>query len=296
MNFILTTDTACDERKGTLDELRIPWIPLTYMIKNEVFADDFSSDAQYQEFYAKLAAGAMPTTSQITPHAHEEFFESVFTKRKINAIIHLSLSGGLSDTANCAKLGAENYMKRNPNAKIYCVDTLSATQGHNLLLYGALKMRDQGFAAEKAYAELEKLKSKVQAWFMVDNLYHLKRGGRVSGASAAIGTILNIKPILIIDREGKLSVIKKEKGVNKTVNFFLETIRKYKTDETDEFFIVHANAHKSAELLKERIEKELPFAKVRIGWLGPIIGAHCGSGMFGLTFIGKDKKELPIRL
>ena len=291
MNFVLTTDTSCDEFKGVLDELDIPWIPLTFTIGGETFDDNFSSDAEYKDFYKKLDGGAVPTTSQINMFAHEEFFEKVLSERKANAIIHLSLSGGLSDTANSARKAAADYMARNPKAEIYIVDTLSATHGHNLLLYEAIKLRDKGLSAEKAYVEIERLKTQVHAWFMVDNLFHLKRGGRVSGASAAIGTILNIKPVLIIDRDGKLTVVKKVKGTANVLNFFLETIKKYRTDGTCEVFLVHSNAQKNIGLLKKRIEKECPWARPRVGWLGPIIGAHCGRGLVGMTFIGKDKKE-----
>lgn len=292
MSFIITTDTSCDEMKNTLDDLDIPWIPLTFTIKDETFDDNFSSDTEYQEFYAKLKSGAMPITSQITPLSHEDFFERVANEKKADAIIHLSLSSGLSDTANSAKLGAKNYMKRNKGVKIYCVDTLAATQTHNILLYEAAKMRDKGLSAKKAYEELESLKVRVQGWFMVDSLFHLKRGGRVSGASAVIGTILNIKPILILDFEGKLQVVKKAKGIHKAINILIETIKEYRTDETNEFYVIQANAHNSAELLKECIKREYPKANVKIGWLGPIIGTHCGDGMLGLTFIGKDRKEI----
>ena len=289
MNFVLTTDTSCDEFKSVLDGLNVPWIPLTYTINGETFDDNFSSESEYKEFYKKIESGAMPTTSQINTFAHEEFFERVLNEKKANTIVHFSLSGGLSDTANSARKAAENYTARNPKDKIYIVDTLSATQGHNLLLYEAIKLRDKGLSAEKAYEEIEKLKTQVHAWFMVDDLLHLKRGGRVSGASAAIGTILNIKPILIIDGEGKLTVVKKAKGTANVLNFFLETIEKNKTDATCEFFLVHSNAPKEIDLLKKRIEKQFPWARPRIGWLGPIIGAHCGSGLVGMTFLGKDK-------
>ena len=292
MNFVLTTDTSCDEFKGVLNELNIPWIPLTFTIKGETFEDDFNSDGEYKAFYKRLDGGAIPTTSQINTFAHEEFFERVLAERKANAIIHLSLSGGLSDTANSARKAAEEYMSRNPQVKIYITDTLSATHGHNLLLFEAMKLRDAGLPAEKAYEEIERLKTRVHAWFMVDNLFHLKRGGRVSGASAAIGTILNIKPVLNINREGKLAVVKKVKGTANAVNFLLETIKRHKTDESCEVFLVHSNAHKDIELLKKRIESECPWARPRVGWLGPIIGAHCGAGLVGMTFIGKDKNEL----
>ena len=289
MKFVLTTDTSCDEFKSVLDGLNVPWIPLTFTIDGEIFDDNFSSDGEYKDFYKKLDGGAMPTTSQINIFAHEEFFERVLAERNADSIVHLTLSGGLSDTANSARKAAENYMSRNPQAQIYIVDTLSATQGHNLLLYEAIKLRDNGVAAGQAFEEIEKLKTQVHAWFMVDNLHHLKRGGRVSGASAAIGTILNIKPILIIDGEGKLSVVKKVKGTANALNFFLETIERHRTDATCEFFLVHSNAHKEIDLLKKQIEKKFSWARPRIGWLGPIIGTHCGAGLVGMTFIGKEK-------
>ena len=292
MNFILTTDTSCDELKTVLNDPNVPWIPLSFTIQGRTFEDDFSSDAEYRAFYKKLAGGARPTTSQITPLAHEEFFEKVVKEHKAAAIVHLSLSGGLSDTANSAVKGAESYMARDPKVKIYITDTFAATQTHNLLVREGIRLRGGGASAEEAYGRLELLKARLQGWFMVDDLFHLRRGGRISGASAAIGTVLNIKPVLILDRDGKLAIVKKVQGTSKVFNFFLDVIEKYKTDDTDEVAVIHANAYKNAELLKARILERYPSFRVPIGWLGPVIGAHCGEGMIGLTFAGKNRSEI----
>jgi len=156
MSFILTTDTSCDEFKSELDKNNIPWLPLTFMIDGEVFEDDFRADEKYEEFFKKLEGGAMPTTSQITPMAYEEFFDEVFKNNAGDTIIHLSLSGGLSGTASNAKKAADDYMVKHPDKKIFAVDTLLATQAHNFLMQEVIKMRDRGIDAQQEIEKIEK--------------------------------------------------------------------------------------------------------------------------------------------
>ena len=289
MPFIITTDTSCDAFKNDLDAKNIPWIPLTYTIDGISNEDNFTKDAQYQAFYDKVKAGAMPTTSQINQFNHEEFFNKVLDGGA-KEIVHLTLSSGLSETYNAAVLAANAIMEQRNSVKVYIVDTLSATQGHMAILDYGVELRDSGMSGADAAAKIAEFTQKVMHFFMVDDLHHLKRGGRVSAASALIGSLLKIKPILTINNEGKLAVIKKAKGSAAAIKFFFEMIETYKEDKNGgTFYIVNGNAHDSVASLKEQLNEKYPSIAIKSGWVGPVIGAHTGSGIFGVAFLAKQR-------
>lgn len=290
-DFCLTTDTSCDVFRNELDEKQIPWIPLSFTIDGVTYDDDFSSDDRYADFYDKIKSGAMPTTSQINVFNHEEFFEKVIANGAKN-IIHLTLSGGLSNTVNSARTAAQNVTEKHHDCKIYILDTFSATQGHRYVLDEAVKLRDGGVSVQDAYNELETLASKVHHWIVVDDLMHLKRGGRVSGASAYIGSLLNIKPVLIINSEGKLAVVKKAKGTLKAYQYVMEMIKEHAEDlDNLVIYLADADANDKVEEMKKLIKEAYPAADVRVGWIGPVIGAHTGSGTLGIVFKGKKRLD-----
>ena len=289
--FTLTTDTSCDVFRSELDAKNIPWIPLSFTIDGVTYDDDFSSDDRYEDFYGKIRGGAMPTTSQINVFNHEEFFEKLVEGGAKN-IIHLTLSGGLSNTVNSAKTAADNVTARHGDCKIYILDTLSATQGHRLILDEGVKMRDNGMNADEAFEKLSDIAGRVHHWIVVDDLMHLKRGGRVSGASAYIGSLLNIKPVLIINSEGKLAVVKKAKGTLKAYGYVMDMIREYAEDlENPVFYLANADANDKIDEMTKMIKDAYPAAKVNTGWIGPVIGAHTGSGTLGIVFIGKKRLD-----
>jgi len=290
MKFVLTTDTSCDAFKTELNALNVPWIPLTYTLEGQTYEDNLSTDEQYKDFYGKVAAGAMPTTSQINTFAHEEFFKKILADNKGLPIVHLTLSGGLSETVNSARMAAKNLIEADPTAVVHIVDTISATQGHRCVLDRGLKFRDNGTDGETAAKQIAEFTGRVMHFFMVDDLHHLKRGGRVSAASALIGSLLKIKPVLTINHEGKLAVIKKAKGAQKAISYFLDMVITHKADlENGAFYTVSANADSYTEQLIAKLKELYPNAPIKGGWIGPVIGAHTGGGTFGLVFEGKAR-------
>jgi len=290
MKFILTTDTSCDALKTDLDAQNIPWIPLTFTLDGTTYDDNYTTNEQYVEFYKKVAAGAKPVTSQINTFAHEEFFKKVLAANPGLPIVHLTLSGGLSETVNSARLASANVESSVPGSKVYIIDTLSATQGHMIIVDKGIALRDSGADAEAAATELASFTNNVMHWFMVDDLHHLKRGGRVGAASAFIGTLLKIKPILTINHEGKLVVVKKAKGASGAIKIFLEQIEQQMLNKDDgTFYIVSASADKYANELKARLIEVYPNCTIKGGWIGPVIGAHTGCGTFGVAFVGKER-------
>ncbi len=287
--FTLATDTSCDVMRDELDAAGIAWVPLTYTIDGETRPDDFTRDEQYKEFYAKVRGGAMPSTSQINTFVQEEFLEKLAANGATD-IVYLTLSSGLSATYSSACQAADAVRERHPECKINVVDTLGATQVHRMVLDDATALRDKGLSGDEAAKILREETNKIHVWIIVDNLNHLKRGGRVSGAAAAIGTLLKIKPMIVFDKEGKLKVMHKAKGFRKAMEYVLDYMKEW-SPNVKEVYLAQADAQESAREMSELICGEFKDCVVKTGWVGPVIGAHTGAGMLGIVF--KSEKERP---
>lgn len=291
MEFVLSTDTSCDVFKSKLKQDSIRYVPLTFTIDGTSYDDDFDSDAEYQDFYQKIKSGAMPTTAQINPEMHATFFREMLSSGA-KEIVHLSLSGGLSNTYQSALMGASEAQKDYPDAKIFVVDTIAATQAHGFLLEKAKQMRDNSFSAEKTFKELNKIKGNIHAWIIADDLMHLKRGGRVSGAAAAIGTVLKIKPILIINSSGGLSVVHKAKGNRKALSYIVDMVLQHHKDyKNDTIWLASADSEDKADELIKMLRAAGCEGEIKVGWIGPVIGAHTGPGTLGIVFEGSSRTQ-----
>ena len=281
----MTTDSAVDVFRSKLDELGVFWVPLTFTIDGVTYEDDFSDDAKYKEFYDKVRAGALPVTSQINPFTHEEFWEKVIEKTGPTDIVHLTLSSGLSETYSSACKAAESFMEKHPDSRVYVVDSLAATQAEMPVFETALRLRDAGENAAAAAEALRAYSHRIQVYIIADDLFHLKRGGRVSTAAAVVGSMFKIKPLIVFDDAGKLQVYKKPLGWKKALKMVLDHIDEYCTDPSSKkFWIAHADALDKAEEARDAILAKYPGATVRIGWIGPVIGAHTGAGTIGILF------------
>ena len=287
--FTLTTDTAIDIFRNELDAMGVPYIPLTFTIDGITYEDRFTSNEDFEDFYAKIKKGAQPVTSQITPIAHEEFFEKVYAKNKLD-IVHITLSSGLSKTYESACMAADSFMKRNPDARVYIVDPLSATSATMPLFEKALAFRDEGAPASEAAEALRAYSHRIQTYVVPNDLFHLMRGGRLSAAAAIVGSAFKIKPIIVLNEEGKLVVYKKALGFNRAIKIIIEHIEEYCPNPCEKkFWIASAGAHEQVDYAKNQIEKRFPGAKVQIGWIGPVIGAHTGFGTMGVVFEGNSR-------
>ena len=267
----------------------IEYRPLVFTIDDVPYFDDFSDDGAYKNFYDQIRAGKMPTTSQINVAEHEEYFEGLLSRHD-NDIIHVTLSSGLSGTYESACMAAETVNARHDN-KIYVVDSLGATIAVRHVLDAAEKLRDSGMSAKDAVPLLVDVVNHIHTWFMPTDLMHLKRGGRVSGPSAVIGTALNIKPILIINQVGGLSVVQKKIGVSKGIAAMLEVFDEYVKAEPSKVYIANADSDYADGML-ERARAIRPACEYEKGWIGPVIGAHTGCGAVGISFLSdKLRKE-----
>jgi len=287
-NTIIITDSSCDLAEDYIKVSNIHVIPFTYNIDGQDYTDDLGQTMAYDEFYSRLREGSISTTSQITSYTFQKTFKHFIDEGY--SIIYIGFSSALSETFNNALMAREIILGDNPSADITVIDSKSASVGLGLIVYYAAEMLKEGKTKEEIVEWVEKNKLKSNHWFVVDNLEHLKRGGRISAARAAIGTLLEIKPVLIVDGEGKLDVSKKIRGRKKAIKTLLEVLKEKIIDpEEQTIFINHGDCIKDAEYLKELLLKEVKVKDVMINHVGPIIGSHTGPDMLCMVFLGDSR-------
>lgn len=291
MSFTLSTDRSCDIFCSDLDRRGIKYISQVYTIDEVPHVDNFDRDADYKGFYDLIRAGKMPTTSQINIAEHEEFFESVLRECE-GDLLHITLSSGLSSTYESALAAANNVNERLGATRVYVLDSLAATCVQRHVVDQAERLRDEGLTAAQALEKMQNITKHIAVRFMPTDLMHLKRGGRVSGASAYIGTALRIKPILCINKEGGLSIVTKKIGVGAGVAYMAEFFKTHNSPSTHKVYIPCADNFEVAEELKAKVCEIRPDCDVQIGWVGPVIGAHTGSGMVGITFYSDEERDI----
>ena len=291
-NFIISSDSTCDLYSDYVAEHGIRIVPLHYtMEENGVLTegvDAFTEYAQYIGFYGKLRAGGFSRTSMLNYDAHFSHFEKL-AKEGAREIVHVSLSGGLSPTANVAAQAAKDISEKYPGCRVWAVDSLAATIGQGALVREAVRLRSEGRSAEETYGIVREMPLHIQYAIIANDLYYLKRGGRVSAVAAAAGTLLKIKPVLSFTREGKLTVEEKCKGMKKAFAYALAKMQKRPPQEEGRMIrIVHTDNEKEAEELACMIEARWDF-RPEISVMGPVIGSHVGPG--AVAVIWKTEEE-----
>lgn len=288
MGIKIITDSACDLTRDYIKNNNIGLLSLILNLNGQAIKDDLGETLSYKDFYNKMREGATPTTSQINAHEFEEEFIKYI--KNGDSIIYISLSSNLSGTFNSANIAKNNLMDEYPKANIYLVDSLSVSVGQGLLVAKACEMRDSGIGAEEIVNWLEENKRKVIHSILIDDLNHLKRGGRISGATAAIGGLLNIKPTLFLDDEGKLIQGEKIKGKKKALRFLVNEVREKAVDTENEIlYICHGDCLEEAETLRDMILEEVKFKNVIINYVGNVVGAHAGPGVLAAVFLGSNR-------
>ena len=282
MAIKIITDSSCDLAREYIDNNNIGLLSLVLNLNGEVIKDDLGKTLSYKDFYEQMREGATPTTSQVNAHEFEEEF--VKSVQNGDSIICITISSALSGTFNSANIARNNILEEYPDAKIFLIDSLS------LLVVKACEMRNKGLGVEEIATWLEENKKKVVHSFVVDSLSHLKRGGRISGATAAIGGLLNIKPSLYIDDEGKVAQGEKIKGKKKVLRFLVnEAKEKAANSENETLYICHGDCLEDAETLRDMILEEVKFKNVVINYVGNVIGAHAGPGVLAVLFLGENR-------
>lgn len=288
MGIKIITDSACDLSREYIDNNNIGLLSLVLNLNEEVIKDDLGKTLSYKDFYGQMREGATPTTSQVNAHEFEEEF--IKHVKNGDSIICITISSALSGTFNSANIARNNILEEYPDANILLVDSLSVTSGQGLLVMKACEMRARGLSAEEIVTWLEENKTKVIHSFVVDSLNHLKRGGRISATTAAIGGLLNIKPSLYIDDDGKVMQGEKIKGKKKVLRFLANEVKEKAINSEDEtLYICHGDCLEDAETLKNMILEEIKFKNIVINYVGNVIGAHAGPGVLAVLFLGKNR-------
>lgn len=284
--YIITVNSTVDLPKEWLEERGVPVIPLKYTIDGETYTGMEGLTAK--EFFAKLREGKMATTSQINPEEAKAYFEPFLKEGK--DVLHLGFSSGLSGTLNSMRIAAEELKEDYPEAKIYVIDTLCACLGEGLLLYYALKQKDAGKNIDETAEWVEENKLHICHNVTVDDLHHLHRGGRVSKATAVLGTMVQIKPIIHMDNNGCLQVIGKERGRKKALNKIVSMAAgQIPGWENDIAMITHGDCIEDAEYVAKQVRERLGIQDVLINNIGTVIGSHTGPGVVAVFVMGNTR-------
>ena len=285
-NYHLVTDASADLIRDFSDKEKIHIIPMTYMIgEKEYTSDGFVSAEVLQQFYQAERENQLTGTSQISPQAYLDCFRSYAEKGE--SVLYLSLSGGLSGTYNTACFAAGEIMGQFPGVVIRCVDSRSATVGIQLLLEKTAENRRNGMTLEENALWLENNRLNVCHWFLVDDLHYLKLNGRISSATALIGSALNIKPILKIRNDGSLENFVRKRGsraaLNQLLDFYFQASDPVPGSRV---MIVHADYAEGADYLEKAVRERRPDCDITRAVLSPVIGCHTGPGLCAIAHWG----------
>lgn len=289
MDYEIFSDVSLDIDKAFMEHDKIRFVPMEYMLGEDTFhCNRPESDEMMHHYYDKLRQAIPTRTSQIAPFHYVSVFEPYVKEKK--SLLYLSLSSGLSNTYESAQMAVEMLKESYEEVNVEVVDSLGATGGMGLLAEAACKNREAGMSLRENAAWLRENANRVNYWFKVEDLMYLKRGGRISAATAVIGTALNIKPILTIKGDGKLDTIAKKRGDSLALKYMIELFTEsFDRSFGDTVYICCADCMDNAEKLKHMVLDRQPDLKVKITMLSPIIGAHTGPDMLSLIHFGKAR-------
>lgn len=285
-DYVLMTDSCCDLSASLAEELGIFVLPLSLELSGQTYHNYLDGrEIGFSDFYNRIRAGETATTSAISVGVFEEAMRPFLESGK--DILCLSFSSALSTTYQSAVIAAGEMAESFPEAKIHVVDTLSASLGQGLLVYLCARKKQAGLDIDALRDYAEQTKGQVCHWFTVDDLNHLKRGGRVSATAALFGTMLSIKPVLHVDDQGRLIPVSKSRGRRASLTALVDRMEQTAVDPgTQTVFISHGDCPEDAQFVADEIRRRFGTEDIRINFVGPVIGNHSGPGTMALFFLG----------
>lgn len=284
--YVITVNSTIDLPKAWLEEKGVPVLPLKYTIEDKHYVDMEGLDSK--EFFQKLREGKMAVTSQVNPEEAREKLEPILKEGK--DVLHLAFTSALSGTYNSVRIAAEELKEEYPERKILVLDTKCACLGEGVLLYYVLKKKEEGASIEEAYTYADELKEHIGHYVTVDDLNHLQRGGRISKTSAVVGSMIKIKPIIVLNEEGKLEVIGKERGRKKAINKIVDLAVEHTGDYKNEIvMITHGDCLEEAEFLASIVREKMGVENILINNIGTVIGGHTGPGVLAVFALADTK-------
>ena len=287
--FVLMTDSSADLSQEMVQELGVTVLPLSFTIQGKVYRNyPDNREMDLPLFYDMLRAGELATTSAVNVAEYTQAVEPILQEKK--DVLILAFSSGLSSTYQASVLAAEELREKYPDRKIYTVDTLCASLGQGLLVYLAVQEQRKGKNIEEVRDWAEAAKLNLCHQFTVDDLHFLKRGGRISATTAVVGSMLQIKPVLHVDNEGRLINIGKARGRQASLKALVDKMEKTVTEEGRKtVFISHGDCRKDAVTVADMVRERFGTQDIRINFVGPVIGAHSGPGTLALFYLGTER-------
>ncbi len=287
-DYVILTDSGSDFPAKMAEELDLRVLPLSVTVNGKEYRNYLDErEISHKDFYALLRAGNTGKTSAINLDTFKEAMEAILKEGK--DVLYLGFSSGLSGTYQVGALAAEELKEAYPESKILCADTLCASLGQGLLVYYAVMQKRAGKTIEEVKEFVEQNRLNLAHWFTVDDLNHLKRGGRVSATTAMVGTLLSIKPVLHVDDEGHLINMEKARGRKASIQRLAEKVLEDMLPQDQPIFISHGDCIEEAEYLASLLRGKPHVGEITIGYVGPVIGAHAGAGVLAIFYLGNKR-------
>ncbi len=289
MRYRILTDSTGDLTPELVRELDLTVIPMEFTVDGKSYRNyPDGHEMSAKAFYDLLRSGKTSTTAQINSHEFTEWADPILQAGE--DLLYIAFSSGLSGTCQSALLAKKELSEKYPDRKIYVVDSLCASMGEGLLVYYASKMQQEGKSIDEVYQWLQDNKLHLCHWFTVDDLNHLKRGGRVSSAAALFGTMLGIKPVLHVDDAGHLIPVAKIRGRKQSLDALVSHMEETVTEpENQVIFISHGDCLQDAQYVADKIRAKWNVKDIVLNEIGPVIGTHSGPGTVALFFLGSKR-------
>jgi DegV family protein with EDD domain len=283
--FFITTDSTCDLPLSYTSQHNVAVMPLYYQLDGTLYGEELKLDDH--EFYEQMRSGKMPTTMAVNPEFAASVLEPIV--KAGHDVLHIAFSSGLSSSYNSACIAASQLREAYPQRKIVVIDSLCASLGEGLFVAKAVEKRDSGMSIDETTAWLEEHKQNFCHFFTVDDLFHLFRGGRVNRATAILGSLASIKPILHVDHEGHLINIGKVRTRKKSLQLLVDKMELLSggfEEENKTIFISHGDCEEDARYMADLVKERFGIDSFLINYVSPTIGAHSGPGTLALFFMG----------
>lgn len=286
LDYVIVTDSTADLPVKLVEELGIHVVPMSFEMNNQSYMH--YSDARemsIKEFYNHIRDGKTSKTTLINYATYMEAFEPILKEGK--DILYIAFSSGLSGTYNNSQIIIQELLEAYPDRQIISIDSISASVGEGMLVYNAAQKKKEGLSLDQLKEWIDQNRDRACHWFTVEDLHHLKRGGRISSVEALLGSTLKIRPVLSVDHEGRLLTVTKVRGQKRSLEVLLDKMLEEGVDLINQTVIIgHGDSLENAEKLAELISEAKIVKDIIICEIGPIIGTHTGAGMIGLAFMG----------
>lgn len=291
-DYVISCCSTADLSKEHFEKRNLKYICFHYELDGKEYKDDLGQSMPFEDFYRAMQNGAETKTSQVNAAEYEEYFESFLKEGK--DILHVCLSSGISGSFNSANIAKDMLQEKYPDRKIYVVDSLCAASGFGLFMDKAADLRDEGKTIDEVHDWLEANKMKMHHWVFSSDLTFFIKGGRISKTAGIIGGVLNICPIIFVDRLGKLSVVQKIRTKRKAISTIVDKMEEHAEgglDYNGKCYICHSACYEDARAVADLVEERFPKlnGKVLINSIGTTIGSHTGPGTVALFFWGDER-------